>query len=30
MGVDVVLATLGECVQSATTGQVTWDREIFT
>ncbi|MGA0980928.1 MAG: aconitase X, partial [Candidatus Nanopelagicales bacterium] len=30
MGVDVVLATLEECVASATTGQVTWDRELFT
>ena len=30
MGVDVVLATLDECVQSATTGVVTWDRELFT
>lgn len=30
MGVDVVLATLDECVQSATTGIVTWDRELFT
>jgi len=30
MGVDVVLATLGECVQSAKTGIVTWDRELFT
>lgn len=29
MGVDVVLATLGECVESATTGRVTWDRELF-
>ena len=29
MGVDVVLATLGECVQSATTGRVTWDRDLF-
>ncbi len=30
MGVDVVLATLGECVESATTGTVTWNRELFT
>lgn len=30
MGVDVVLATLSECVESATTGRVTWDRELFT
>ena len=30
MGVDVVLATLDECVRSATTGIVTWDRELFT
>ena len=30
MGVDVVLATLDECVRSATTGTVTWDRELFT
>ena len=30
MGVDVVLATLDECVRSATTGVVTWDRELFT
>jgi predicted aconitase len=30
MGVDVVLATLDECVQSATTGVVTWNRELFT
>lgn len=30
MGVDVVLATLDECVQSATTGTVTWNRELFT
>jgi predicted aconitase len=30
MGVDVVLATLSECVESATTGLVTWNRELFT
>ena len=30
IGVDVVLATLDECVRSATTGVVTWDRELFT
>jgi predicted aconitase len=30
MGVDVVLATLSECVESATTGRVTWNRELFT
>ncbi len=30
MGVDVVLATLSECVESATTGRVTWDRDLFT
>ena len=30
MGVDVVLATLDECVASATTGVVTWDRDLFT
>lgn len=30
MGVDVVLATLFECVESATTGRVTWNRELFT
>ena len=30
MGVDVVLATLHECVESATTGLVTWNRELFT
>lgn len=30
MGVDVVLATLDECVRSATTGIVTWERELFT
>ncbi len=30
MGVDVVLATLGEGVESATTGHVTWNRELFT
>ena len=30
MGVDVVLATLGECVESARTGKVTWNRELFT
>ena len=30
MGVDVVLATLEECVHSATTGRVTWDRDLFT
>ena len=29
MGVDVVLATLSECVESATTGLVTWNRELF-
>lgn len=29
MGVDVVLATLEECVQSAASGRVTWDRELF-
>lgn len=29
MGVDVVLATLEECETSATTGIVTWDRELF-
>jgi len=30
MGVDVVLATLGECVESAITATVTWNRELFT
>ena len=28
-GIDVVLATLEACVASATTGQVTWARELF-
>lgn len=30
MGVDVVLATLQECAESATTGRVTWNRDLFT
>jgi predicted aconitase len=29
MGIDVVLATLQECVASARTGTVTWNRELF-
>lgn len=29
MGVDIVLATLGECVASARTGVVTWDEGLF-
>ena len=29
MGVDAVLATLEECVASAQSGRVTWDRELF-
>ncbi len=30
LGIDVVLATLEECVASATTGRITWNRELFT
>ena len=30
LGIDVVLATLAECVTSATTGRIEWDRELFT
>ena len=29
LGIDVVLATLEECVVSARSGRVTWDRELF-
>lgn len=29
MGIDVVIATLAECVASARTGVVTWDRGLF-
>lgn len=30
LGIDVVLATLEECVTSARSGRVTWDRDLFT
>lgn len=29
LGIDVVLATLEECVESARSGVVTWDKELF-
>ncbi len=29
LGIDVVLATVSECVASARSGNVTWDRELF-